>query len=721
MVIGVVGHNDPAPEAIGAIRTAVREILELFRTRYKDTPVQVLTSLAEGSDRIVAEEAIDLGCDRCCSVVAPLPFSPQVYAESSSFSSPMNADDVLTVRPNHRVSSFEVPLPKNQPTNDAGWSKLRDNDDDRKMCFANAGGYIVRHCLVLIALWEGEKEEDQAEPSEIEKSTFELAREKFQRIVEQVLIFFRLRTARSLFKLKKKRPLELSVTEQMVRFMIFGEPPDGFPWVHPLRMSNEVGPVIAIQTPRTGKTYRNKPPAGSTHILVPPAGDVIDRRVWRWRPSPWLWFSRRVFGILGHQLKATSRNEFWKYREILRSIDGFNRDVTRAQRRPKKDKPDPTTRLLRIPKEYLKNGEDPRRLVPLGNVSELKRIASVCAASSNLASWLDFYLKWCLRILFLRLCAALAIFHVYAHPLGGEHVPVTHDPRWLAAFIIALSFLGILVGIVWFKRTDERRLDYRALSEALRVRYFWALAGLTKSVAATYMGQLEGEMSLARRVLYGIAPPPESWKKIFDARSPEEQKLCFEAVASCWVSHQKAYYQNTHRRYHRLSGWLRLLGVVLAFSGWGVSIWLLFAGWLFNSRLAPEPLRPWLVSVRRALEKNPATSAFKDLAKAIKIKKLPDAFHPESIVLIASSLLVIGGGLIIAYNERRSYESLARQYGNALTVFDRGERDLKALLEHRQWEEAREVITKLGNEALVEHAQWLVLHRVHPFEMVFEG
>ena len=116
------------PEAIEDIRTAVREILELFRTRYKDTPVQVLSSLAEGSDRIVAEEAIGLGCDRCCSVVAPLPFV-QVYAESSSFSSSMNADDVLTVRPGRRVPSFEVPLPKYQPTDD----EVRFQGNSRRM------------------------------------------------------------------------------------------------------------------------------------------------------------------------------------------------------------------------------------------------------------------------------------------------------------------------------------------------------------------------------------------------------------------------------------------------------------------------------------------------------------------------------------------------------------------------------------------------------------
>ena len=116
--------------------------------------MQVLSSLAEGVGRIVAQVAMDI---EGCSVVAPLPFPASVYAESSSFSSPMGADDVLTVGSGGKVPSFVVPLPKDQPTDDGEWRKLSASDLGRKKCFANAGGYIVRHCLLLFALWEGKR------------------------------------------------------------------------------------------------------------------------------------------------------------------------------------------------------------------------------------------------------------------------------------------------------------------------------------------------------------------------------------------------------------------------------------------------------------------------------------------------------------------------------------------------------------------------------------
>ena len=137
------------------------------------------------------------------------------------------------------------------------------------MCFANAGGYIVQHCLVLIAALGGEEEIEQPEKLEIKKSKFALARAKAERIIEQASISIGLPTARSQFKLKKKRRPEASVTEQMVRFMIFGETPDGFPWLHRLRLSNEVGPVIAIQTPRARKPIETSRPLGRSTSWCP--------------------------------------------------------------------------------------------------------------------------------------------------------------------------------------------------------------------------------------------------------------------------------------------------------------------------------------------------------------------------------------------------------------------------------------------------------------------
>ena len=325
-------------------------------------------------------------------------------------------------------------------------------------------------------------------------------------------------------------------------------------------------------------------------------------------------------------------------------------------------------------------------------------------------------------------------FHLYAHNVVEVEGRSTHQPLWLGLFLLSLIGLAVLVSVVWYWRLDDRRLDYRALSEALRVRYFWGLAGLTKSVAENYMGQLEGEMSWARRALYAVAQPPRFWKRIYDSRTPFEQEECLRAVADRWVRDQREYYNQRHRHAHNCSAALRVVGLILALAGWGMSFWLLVGGWLL--RREPRPVDRGIAATAvstaltppdagvRAVEDRRGTSATKSgrgTAERDDLLAGPDARYPHHLVLIFSSLLVIGGGLMIAYCERRGYDALARQYGNMHTVFERGERELAAFVDAHKWAEARQVIEALGNEALVEHVQWLVLHRVHPFELIIEG
>ena len=263
---------------------------------------------------------------------------------------------------------------------------------------------------------------------------------------------------------------------------------------HPIRSGSDNGPVAAVYTPRIGCSYHAKPIPGTVHILVPPAGEAIPRKLWERPPGTWQWFFRRMFGTLGVR-SGTGRNEFWKCREMLRSIDEFNRDVASAQ--PGDVRGDHGSDVAAV--AFGNESDKPDQWVHLGQIKELERLAQVRAAASELAKTLDRRLKWSLRMLLFGLFLALACFHFYAHHIveGAPHP--THRPIFLGLFLLVLLVLAGLVAVVWYRRVDDRRLDYRALAEALRVRYFWGLAGLTRSVAGTYMGQLEGEMSWARR------------------------------------------------------------------------------------------------------------------------------------------------------------------------------------------------------------------------------
>ena len=136
----------------------------------------------------------------------------------------------------------------------------------------------------------------------------------------------------------------------------------------------------------------------------------------------------------------------------------------------------------------------------------------------------------------------------------------------------------------------------------------------------------------------------------------------------------------------------------LALIGWGYSATLFIRLGLHDSKPAERP------GVARAA--------------VAGVRERSDARHPGDWELILPGILVIGGGLLVGYCERRAYEALARQYDSMDLVFHRGMDELNVT---RTEEAAREVIEQLGQEALVEHVHWLIIRRTHPFELIIGG
>ena len=71
IVIGVTGHRDLRPEDMPTLEGSVRRILDEVRDAHPHTPLLLLSPLAEGSDRLVARVALDLGV----RLVVPLPLA----------------------------------------------------------------------------------------------------------------------------------------------------------------------------------------------------------------------------------------------------------------------------------------------------------------------------------------------------------------------------------------------------------------------------------------------------------------------------------------------------------------------------------------------------------------------------------------------------------------------------------------------------------------------
>lgn len=144
LVIGVTGHIDllDSDGDREALEWRVRSIFSDLKMAYPRTPLVLLSPLAEGADRLVAQVALE----KELSLIVPLPMPQALYeddfktAESKTeFRNLLaRAETVLTLAP---VGNY-------------GEDEIREHGQSRTKQYAQVGAYIARHSHILIALWD---------------------------------------------------------------------------------------------------------------------------------------------------------------------------------------------------------------------------------------------------------------------------------------------------------------------------------------------------------------------------------------------------------------------------------------------------------------------------------------------------------------------------------------------------------------------------------------
>ena len=144
LIIGVTSHRNIPAREVGQIRQRVREFFARLQGDFPNVPLVVLSSLAEGGDQCVAEEALAAGV----RLVAPLPMARAQYAQDFEAGKARNGFDALC----EKAQVIEVPA--------IPGSSLRLREDspegrERDLHYAQAGVYISQHCHILLAIWDG--------------------------------------------------------------------------------------------------------------------------------------------------------------------------------------------------------------------------------------------------------------------------------------------------------------------------------------------------------------------------------------------------------------------------------------------------------------------------------------------------------------------------------------------------------------------------------------
>jgi hypothetical protein len=142
IVIGVSGHRYLRAADLPKHRKHVRELFADLRRRYPSTPLRVVTSLAEGADRLVAEVALDEGHE----LLVPLPLEPADYERDfpdtvGQFRSILRRvpPEQVFVLPRDFDSDPRHPTPPAQ----------------REKCYRAVGMFLAQQTHLLLALWDG--------------------------------------------------------------------------------------------------------------------------------------------------------------------------------------------------------------------------------------------------------------------------------------------------------------------------------------------------------------------------------------------------------------------------------------------------------------------------------------------------------------------------------------------------------------------------------------
>src|SRR5258708_28692234 len=131
LVIGVTGHRDIREEDREQLKNAVHGVLTELRHRYPCTPFVLLSPLAEGADRLVAEVALlpEIGA----RLIVPLPMPKDMYEADFSEDSLKEFNRLLALADQW----FEIPLVADE-------TEVSHPGPERNQQYEAVGKYIAR-------------------------------------------------------------------------------------------------------------------------------------------------------------------------------------------------------------------------------------------------------------------------------------------------------------------------------------------------------------------------------------------------------------------------------------------------------------------------------------------------------------------------------------------------------------------------------------------------
>jgi hypothetical protein len=422
LVIGTTGHRDLRAEDLPLLEREVSTIIDRLRSEYlgggDETPIILISALAEGADRVVARAALAMGV----KLIAPLPLPVAEYRRDFEPGLNPNAtaefDQLLSQASAAPVMSF---------TAGNSLDAVRTNAGKRAEQYRAVGLFIIRHCDILIALWDGDQ-----------------------------------------------REIAAGGTGEVVTFKREGIPLVVSGSTHDSLDGPEIGPVIHVVTPRL------KAGSPASQVTVHAWGKEIIRRH-RGNGLQRLLDRSRAFvaklsgsepssNLSGSSAQESRDLEAWEnFDALIRLTHQFNREAAALEASPEGliEKSNSIDALYTDPGEGHRDGTAKLRAMNSApHCCQFFGIADALAKRRQTQFRMDWTLMFGLGFV------AFILFALSSHTADR-----TFD--WLMG---SYTFLVIIIFLLFVRakigRDQERFLDYRALAEALRVAVYWKILGI---------------------------------------------------------------------------------------------------------------------------------------------------------------------------------------------------------------------------------------------------
>ena len=248
---------------------------------------------------------------------------------------------------------------------------------------------------------------------------------------------------------------------------------------------------------------------------------------------------------------------------------------------------------------------------------------------------------------------------------------------------LALSLLLLGVGYLMHRRAKRMRLDvksqdYRAMAEACRVRFFWQVSGIRDSVSDNYLGKQRTELDWIRYGLRGWRIETDTGELSLSSNSSDHLKFVLER----WIKNQREFFKNGSETSKEQSELMETWVSSCLSLAIGLAIALLGL----------------VAYVQYSLD---------------ELWQCPECTWIDWPVILIDAFLA-AGALLHHANQRRAHAELRKQYTRMINIFENASR---AIGQKTDLQAARVCLQKLGQEALLENGDWVLLHRERPLEL----